>query len=50
MKSKYIILLKYKHIYIYVNMSNICAVQMLTNFTIGKLVAKTCLESFVFSK
>ena len=29
-------------------MSNVWTVQKLSNFTIGKLVAKACLKSFVF--
>ena len=31
-------------------MSNVWTAQLLPNFTIDKLVAKACLESFVFSK
>ena len=31
-------------------MPNVCTVQMVPNFSTGKLVAKVCLESLFFSK
>ena len=56
MKWKYIIKIStYSHlnINIYIKIYTVqmtVTVQMLSNFTIGKLVAKVCLKSFVFSK